>query len=217
MNLGQMRARCQTRFHDASGSLVTNADWNAMLVEAQQDVYAASPWWPFFEQRTSSLVISAQTAGTTLPPDAVRVNSVFNSTDGYLLLPMDGRADYLAYYPTFANSFGNPYNYRVSGTTLEVYPRPASNTTLTVEYMAPPAVMVNDGDTPPFPSQYHPILIEGALAKAYLDDEGVQFIGRRMVGRTMLYAQNFEAGIERMKNDLLVTQTESYYQIPDVW
>lgn len=196
-----------SRFRDTGNGVYSVADWNDYLLEAQADVYAASPWWPFFEGLATNTITTS--GEVTLPTDAWRVNSVYNATDDYALSPLSGRADYLAYYPDPDASVGSPLHYRLRSNVLEVLPHPQSPVSIRVEYMVPPAFLAADGDEPIFPEQYHQILVSGALARAYEDDGNVNM--------AQTHWAKFGALLSQMKDDLLDTRSESYYGIPDIW
>lgn len=202
-----LRDRCETRYRDTGNHLVTATEWNDYLADAEADVFASSPWWPFHENRNTGLVVTSGAAGVALPTDAIRVNSVLNATDRYPLVPLDGRADYRHLYNDPAGQLGNPTHYRLQGLTLEVYPRSQSTLTLEVDYMAAPAVLSSDTAEPVFPETYHRLLVYGALAYAYEDDS--------LPDMATVHRSRFEQLLERMKDDLLVTRQERYHGITD--
>jgi hypothetical protein len=203
-----IRTRAAARFGDPSFSVVSSSTWNDHISDAEADVYAASPWWPWNEMRTASL--SAPTTGlVTLPTDAWRVNSVYDLTDDYPLVPLEGRGDYLNYFSQVASALSQPTNYRLRGSTLEVLPHPQVTTALAIEYMGPPSLMTADGDVPEFPPHYHQILVSGALARAYEDDGNTQ--------QAQLHWAKFTALLEQLKDDMLQTRSESYHGIQDIW
>ena len=204
-----LRSRCQTRFRDTDAAIYSTTEWNDYIADAEADAYTASPWWPFHEQRNSSFTVTAGTSGAALPTDAIRVNAVYDNDNNYALVPLDDRTSYRVLYPNPSVNLGNPLHYRFLGSTLEVYPRPASDVTLYVDYMVAPTVMSSDSGEPAFPEVYHRMLVSGALAYAYEDDGNVN--------QAQIHRGRFEQMLDRMMNDLLVSRSESYHVIPDAW
>lgn len=203
-----IRTRCETRFRDTGNNIYSDAEWNDYILDAEAMVYAASPYWPFHQTRNTALVVLANTGSVALP-DATRIDSVFNSTDNYLLQPLDGNVSPYLIYPDFETTRSQPDHYRFWDGSLEVYPWPSSDTTLYVDYrIAPP---LDNGDTaePAFPEVYHRILVPGALALAYEDDGNFEMARAQQ--------ERFEAGIQRMINDLLAARGESYPALTDAW
>jgi hypothetical protein len=204
----QLRTRCAARFGDSAGSIISPAAWNDYIADAERDVYAASPWWPWNEALTTTLTAST-TGLVSLPVDTWRVNSVYDVTDDYPLVPLEGRADYLNYFSQAAGAQSQPTNYRLRGSTLEVLPHPQVTTSLAIEYMAPPSLMTADDDTPEFPPAWHQMLVSGALARAYEDDGNT--------GQAQLHWAKFTALLEQLKDAMLQTRAESYHGIQDIW
>jgi len=81
---------------------------------------------------------------------------------------------------------------------------------LQVEYFAGPAnLLVSGSDVPVFPSQYHRLLVEGALARAYLDDGNDKWSTMHFDREAKLLAG--------MVNDLLGPRQQRFSQIVDDW
>lgn len=213
MNLATLRTRCKTRFRDANNDILQDSDWNAYINDVYDDVINDSPWWPFFKATNRNVTYPAQAASinlaTALGTDVWRVNEILDLTDRYPLAPLHGGNMVYGAYPYADQQFGSPIHYRVYGQTLEVYPRPLSAVTLSIEYMAPPPDLVADGDVPVFPEQYHRVLVFGALALAYEDDGNIP--------QAQAHTKRAEDILEDMKTDLLSTQFENYPMIVDVW
>src|SRR5207344_2974807 len=115
------------------------------------------------------LASTALTRAVALPTDATRVLSVHDHTNYVKLEPLEGVAEHLRLWVTQTED-GVPVCYRIRNGNLLLYPLPTGVYTYYVEYLSRPADLSADGDLPAFPSQYHDILVEGALADAYLDD-----------------------------------------------
>lgn len=206
MQFSAIRTRCAVRFADASFAIITDATWKDYVNARYRAVSADSPYWPFLAQRSTSVSVTSETRSTILPTDAFRVQNVWDSTDKVKLEPLEGTAEHWRFWPDNTED-GVPVNYRVRNNSLEVYPLPLVTTTFIVEYAAPPSALSADADLPAFPSQYHDILVEGALADAYADDGNLK--------QYELHESRFQMLLARMRADLLETQTERYYQITD--
>jgi hypothetical protein len=68
---------------------------------------------------------------------------------------------------------------------------------------------LSSSNSPVWPSAYHDILLDGAIAAAYLDDGNV--------GQHDKYEARFQTRITGMLNDLLAARTESNQPIRDTF
>lgn len=203
-----LKTRCATRFRDSSNEIVSATEWGEYLNEAYRDVQQSHPEWPWMDQQTTSLTISASTRSAALPADVFRTSVVYNSTDDLLMMPIDGgHRQAFKLYPEQTET-GTPEQYVIEGTYLFIYPMATVTTTFEVHYYGPRADMTGT-DEPAFPEQYHRILIDGAMARAYEDDGNG--------GQAQVAWEHFAAGIDRMKTDLLNAHYDRYQQIIDDW
>lgn len=209
MDLSTLRTRAKTRFQDPDGHIYSDDEWDAYLNDAYMDVIDAHAAWPFLETRQTLVVVAAGTGSVALEDDAWRVTSVYNDTDHYPLEPIYGQVDYRHFYPDPDNGSGSPINYRLQANNIEVYPRPAADTTLIVDTYVPPAELVADADVPVIPPKYHRSLVYGALAYAYEDDGNptqagaLRAAGDRLIGGLI--------------NEMDSSRSEGYPTIQDVW
>jgi hypothetical protein len=203
-------ARCKTRFGDASGDIVSSADWLAYINEAYDEANRHSPFWPFEETADTSVTIAAGANSASLETEQAgswRVISVLNTTDDYTLAPAAGAP--FSDYPTESADPGSPEVYRLFGNTLQVYPYTDHAIVLRIEVFKPPtALLDNSSSAPVWPPEFHSVLIEGALAMAYRDDGNDTFADK--------HYEKFLAGISKMEEALLSgMRAESYPQIID--
>lgn len=209
MDLATLRDRAEARFRDPSNRIVSTAEWASYLNEAYRDVVIANPYWPFLEQKNEAFIYTAEAAQVNLPADVWKVRSVFNVTDELPLVQLDGSTSHIDAYPFADEFFDTPTHYRIYGRTIEIYPRPAVNTTLRIDFAGTVAELSLTTDEPVFAEHWHHILIEGALARAYEDDGNYTAADRQW--------DKFGAMIESMKDDLLSTRGERYPTIADTW
>lgn len=207
MTRDQLVTRCSSRYRDTTNRLVTAAEWADYINDAYTSVVAASPLWPFLETRDESLSVAAGAASVSLPTDGWRVSAVYNATDKIRMRQLDGRSDYRDWFPDPAGSLGTPEFYRLRSNVLEVYPRPAVTTEIDVDVFVPPAELTAGAQEPVFPEQYHRILVYGALALAYEDDDNLPRMQAAQARRDQLLAD--------MLRDLLGPRTDSYPGILD--
>lgn len=208
MNGQAMADRCAFRFGDTTHEVIDDTEWLAYLNEAYSAVVADDPFWPFLEVQNSSLSVTAGTGTVALPADTWRVSSVYSVTDKWPLSPIPGRAAYRSWFPDPANNLGTPGYYRLQGAVLEVYPWPAATTTLAVNIATPPAA-ITLATEPLFPEQYHMLLVHGALAQAYEDDESQ--------GMAQSHNARYERLLQGMKTDLLSSRDEGFHPVIDVF
>jgi hypothetical protein len=198
--------RLGLRYRDTTNRIVLAAEWVTYVDDAFMDVVGSSPFWPFLETQDSSLSITAGTGTATLPTNMTKVTSVYNETDKIPLQPIPGRAEFRHYFPD-TDGRGMPLWYRLRNTTIEVYPYPAVTTDLILEGPVSPAVLASGSASPPWPVQYHQIIVLGALSKVYEDDHDDQ--------RAASYQARFDRMLANMKEDLLNVRTESYPPVID--
>lgn len=202
-----LRTRCSVRFSDAAFALVTDATWKDHVNTAYRRVQSAEALWPWRELTSTTLTVVAATRSIALPIDAWRVLSVYNSTDTIKLWPFEGTVEQLRQWDQ--TETGTPIQYRILNDLLQVYPIPTGSTVLTVEYLGRAADLSGDSDLPVFPSQYHDILVEGALADAYADDGNTS--------QYTLHDGRFKELLAEMRQDLLSDRQERSSEIVDNW
>lgn len=208
MQFSDMVTRCETRFRDEDHDIYSADDWKGYLNDAYQDVQAACPFWPWAETKSTSLSAAVNTRTVALPTNVVRVLSILNATDDIVMTQIDGNATHLLVDPT-EEAVGSPRRFRVFGANIEVYPLAEVTTALTVEYMLAGAELTADDDVPAFPAQFHRVLVEGALSKAYIDDDNPDL--------ATAYAEAFSGLLDALKSDMLEPRGGRYPTIADGW
>lgn len=88
---------------------------------------------------------------------------------------------------------GIPLFWWRDGTAIKVWP--VATVSLTVRYFALPATMASGSDTSPVPDEYLDVIVDDMVRHAAKDSESQQGVA--------LAAQEYEAGLAAMRNDLL--------------
>lgn len=209
MDLTTLQTRCKTRFRDTACDIYNNAAWTGYLNDSYADVVAASPYWPFLQTNgCAAVTVLSGTRSIALPTDVTRVLAVRNNTDDVVMRSYEGRDQHFVDDPA-QDLVGVPRAYRLFGSTIQVFPLPSANTVLAIEYPAPPTELTANSDEPLFPEQYHRILVEGALSRAYEDDG--------QMDQAASAKQRYDAMLAGMKVDLLASRTSRNRQIVDDW
>lgn len=204
----QLRDRLKIRFRDTNAEINDDTYYVNLINEGYEQVISASPFWPFLEVRSCVLANSAGGNSFALPADAWRVLSIFNLTNHHIMSEITGLKTFVEMYPDLSNATGDPFHYRVFNNTVELYPWPTSVTTFQVEYSLRPTALTA-GTSPVFPSQFHDILVEYALWKAYEDDSHMTLAGE--------HKANFAERLAGLIRELTEPRGDSYAQISDNW
>lgn len=200
-----LATRASVRFRDPAFAIISCAEWYNFLEEGYGMVIGASPEWPFLETRPSTLTFAANDNTEALPSNIWRVRAVFNSTDQLELMRLVGVSNYRTLFPDSAER-GIPRHYRFQGSNIEVYPIPQSQTCVILDALQRPTALTPTTE-PVFPTQYHHILTEWALAQAYLDDGNMEQYQAHMAAYTAI--------LSAMKDDLLGPREDGFPQILD--
>lgn len=203
-----IRDAAEARFSDSTNVIYTAAEWLEYINDRYQEVWGASPFWPFKRSHATVSITSGSRASSALSNGVWRVESVLDSTNNNRLKPLRGRA-LLASIDPSEDSAGPPQFYNLFGNKIEVWPTPDTTVSLKVDVLLQGTDLAA-GDSPAFPEQYHRMLVDGALAMAYADD------GNAAMAK--MYEDKFVKKLEQMKGDLLDTQEEgSHVIVDDFW
>lgn len=197
MILSAIRTRCKDRWRDPTNAILSDANWNSYINDAYHDVLGASPFWPWSRSSSSSITIASGVRSAALPADVVGVTAVYNITDDCAMQPVEGTDRVYRIWPD-QNEVGVAGAYRVYGANLEVYPLPDKNVTLKIEFEAVPADLTVDSQSPPWPSQFHDMLVDGAMHRAYQDDGAVFRFGRMVADLAGGYQESFQAKLQAL-------------------
>lgn len=204
-----MKTRCATRFRDPSNAIVDATGWGNYINDAKAEVDAASERWPWLETRATNVTLSAGTATVAIPGSGWYVLSILDSTNDQPLKPLGQWTTSDGMFPTEGETTGPPQYYRMLGSNIEVFPTPNAAVVLHVTYIGAPAELSAGGDVPPFGSEFHRILVEGALAKAFLDDGNVD--------QYQAHSAVFQGLLVQMKSAYLRSRTEGFVALGDTW
>jgi len=203
-----LKLRCASRFRDTLNVIYTADEWGEYLNEVYSLTMTQDPGLTYMEN-LSAVNFAAGDALATLPADTYQVNNAWNVTDGYALRPITNRAEFLEFYQPDApsGSLGTPEFYRLVANSIELYPAPAVATEVRLEYIARQIALVSSGDSPIFPTQFHGLLVEGALARAYADDGNPEEAAR--------HEQQFRQQLSELVTFLQRVKAGQNFEIPD--
>jgi hypothetical protein len=209
-----IRTYCATRFRDPGFVIVADADWKNYVNDVYHEMLTQTDFYPWNEQSTT-LTIAGNT-GTTypltrsvpLPTDVWQVTAIWDITDQFPMIPLEGRAQVYQEYPQQIE-LGQPMHYRIFNNMIEVYPAPTVTIQYLVEYLQMPADLVNDTDLPIFPAQWHLALAAGAVAKAYKDDGNPN--------QAQIYDQDYQTQMAALKAWCLQPRQDRYYEPVDTF
>lgn len=107
------------------------------------------------------------------------------------------------------DSNGPPYAYAIDGTNLHLYPTPDGVYPFELRYWKLPTALVNDGDTPTLPADYHKLIWWYAVGECYMAEDDLQ--------TGQLWMQRYEAGLKNLKADVKFPSTDMPNQIASMW
>lgn len=208
MDRDALVARCGSKYRDTTNALVTADEWADYVNDAYMDVLIDSLSWEppatFLETRATTTVTS--TGEAALADDVWRILEVFDATNRCPLDRIDGRGSYRRFYPDTDLVTGTPEVYRLRANTIELYPRPATDVTLSISYFLAPTEL-GATDEPVFAEAYHRILVAGALAYAYEDDAQGDFAAAQRA--------RFQDGLARLRIASTSSGGERYFCLED--
>lgn len=132
-------------------------------------------------ETATTLTINANALGANLPADFIRMISVLNGT--LTMAPVTeqdliaGRAQTAAGTAFTFSTVPVYYTVRtlVAGPQIQIWPSPTASTSLSILYVARPAVMANATDTPgAIPADFHWMLVEAAAERVAANEEMLQ-------------------------------------------
>ena len=211
----QLRQRAAQRIRDFNNNIVADttpsatqpAAWSDYINEAYRDIDQSSPFWPWHEVQTT-LTFPALTRSQPLPTGDFQVLAAWDLTDQFPLVPLEGRDQYINEYPQ-QNEQGSPMHYRIFDGNLELYPLPLVQTQVRVDLIQRVTDLSANSDVPVFPSIYHHVIVDGAIARFYEDDGNMQ--------QAQHHWEIFKQGLASMQSDLLQPRQPRYYEVVDTF
>jgi hypothetical protein len=184
----ELVALCRARFRNETQQGYQDADWIHLLSQAQFDMLgeARMP----VEETSTTVNYTTGDGDEDLPAGVFAVRTVRNATTEMLLTPIHSWRIWEQLYPTDSER-GEPVNYRLTGRTLQIRPRPNQATSIIVRHWTPQAA-ITLGTEPVIPADFHRSLADGALAAAMLDDGELEQAG--------MYEQRWGRAIQRFKH-----------------
>lgn len=214
--LTSFRTQCAGRFTDPDNNIVAvtggagTRNWTDYINRAYRDVLSASPFWPWNESSEQTLIVAANTRGISLPTGTYQVNWVYDTTNDRRIIPDEGRgSQYRGGYQLRSTTAQIPETYKMRNNQLEVYPMPTTSTTFVAECVIYPSDLATGNDTTTLPPAFDSMLIDGALAYAYLDDGNVP--------QYQANSQSFQNALKNLKAAMLAFRDETYPPVRDAF
>lgn len=200
MNVSDMMAE----LNDFGFSDITSSRMLSFINDAYWDVCSRENW-PFLEKVA---VPTVDVSGAiTAPTDISKVQRFVDTGLGTRLEPVREDA-WALWHANELTKTGNPNSYFFVGEQLFVYPISTSNTLMLSYVSFPPPLTISPDSAPVLPLRHHKVVVWGALVQAYfLEDDA---------DNASFADQQFEARIDKMRNDLWGQQTDRPDTIEDV-
>jgi|WetSurSiteA1Bulk_404760.scaffolds.fasta_scaffold58909_2 hypothetical protein len=148
------------------------------------------------DSSTAAICNVSITAGTSIYSIDSRVVKIFTVKLGssYQLLEQTTRENLNNDYPGWESQTGTPTTWIQDNTgKITLYPKPTANSTLYLYVSRYPLTqLANREDTPEIPWKYHPLLINGAIAQAYMKGDTETESMNRMASFLKLWQSNLE-------------------------
>jgi hypothetical protein len=211
----QLRTICAQRFTDPSNAVIADTtgsirNWKDYVNAAYREVLRFTPLWPWNESSEQLVTVLANTRGVALPADVLAINWCYDVTNDRYIPGDQGRGSQWRGQRQLRSTTSEIADtYKLRSNNIELYPEVTVATQLALECVLAPVALNADSDVPVFPTVYHDILVEGALALAYVDDGSA--------AEYNLYRAQFLANEKQMMIDLLTVRDITYPPIRDAW
>lgn len=153
----------------------------------------------------AAVMTTAGQPTVTLPTDAVRI----------IRVTYDDGSGSVSYEPSAGRLLGSvergmPEAYtQGNGAALLLSPTPDRAYAMTVTYYKAPPALVNDGDVPALPADYHNLMVSYALMRA--------FRAERQFNEAQACGADYLAGLRRMQADQQFQVADGPKQVPGTW
>lgn len=197
------------RFGDPNNQVYSDTYWNNRLQEAYRRVQGSNPFWPWLENSAGTLTVTGGTNSVALAAGTRRLIAVYNATDTIPMVEITGAREFRRLYPAGLVTEGLPIHYRLSSGTMFVYPTPTADTEIDVDFSVMPGTFGTGTDEPEWPTEWHDMLTEYALAHGYLDDGNLDQYQAHMAV--------FTAQLGELTRSVMEARGDGYAQIDDNW
>lgn len=170
MTVQELRDHVRT-WLDADEEELPNALLDVFRVEAERRFQQASQAWSFYETGTSFATIGGTGSYTWSSINSTLAEPIAIEGDRWILQPRPHEEMTAAFAAT--DTRGEPTWWSSWGGSLYLWPIPDIVYTMSVRYMRKPIVTVSGGDIPDLPDEFHPLIANWMVARAYQqqDDE----------------------------------------------
>jgi len=179
MTIAEMRAQVRSVV-DIDATDISDTVMNNMLGQGFDLIVYSEKRWPFFEVRTT-FSTADETKDYTLTTIAAAPDAVSEGLREIMALRNDdhvleyiGSDDADWNYPLNVATVGSPWEWSFWNDTVRLYPTPNGVQTIYVRGLrdaTPFGVGTADGTEPDLPDPFHPVLVQYATGKAYLQQE----------------------------------------------
>lgn len=205
MQLSQIRLDVQYRAGDSSLS-TSNID---LWVNQGIKQWAARADWPSLAATDSTQTTTAGTQEYSLPSDFKRMIGVRVQGSGSTAETDSTEYSFIRYEDKNVSTEGNYYYINPVNDTIGLIPEPdVTGYTIHQKYYQIPADISAATDEPPFPANYHELVVFFALSRYW--EGGDEF------DKKVHYSIEFENMIERMKTELLSRGVGQLRRVRDI-
>jgi len=200
VNLTTLRTEIQERAADSSLTSTVMDRWINMAIKQ----WATRADWPSNTEQDSTIPTVAGTVEYSLPSDFKKMISVRVGSS-----EVDGdEFTFIEYKDKNISTQGMWYYLNPDDATVGLIPTPASVETVYLKYYEIPADLTVVTEEPPFPANYHELVIFFALKKYWEVNDDFE--------KSRYYDVEFEEMIDKMKLDLKVRATGQLKRIKDI-
>jgi hypothetical protein len=161
MNLGQLKTSVQARGF-AADTVTSQVE---MVNSVYRELYSMREWWWLEASSSAVATVIGTQAYTPSPTTFQTIKRVWLVSAG-VEIPLEYLPPHDLRKRTNDNdSNARPKYWSFFNAQIQLYPVPEAVYTIGYDYISRPADLAADGDTPVIPSQYHDVMVWGAVAE----------------------------------------------------
>lgn len=182
-------------FTDTASSVLVS-----LINDAVHDINGREQW-PYLITNANHTWNAGSTTPTAQPTNLTQIISIINETTGTILQPE--RFEYIVKtYPASLTTQAEPLLYYFIGTQLNVYPVPASSTTLKVVYARAQTTLTAGSAEADIliPARHHRLIVLKVLENLYAQEDDLQ--------ASQYFNQKFGERLAMMAYDMSILQSD---------